>query len=412
MCDHLLRKFTLHVARAHWVTPSKANHRLPGTRLQFRRDDDPFRGLQPARPRKVAPMTGVTVGGEVRNLDIDLLDLDRANPRFLRPLPESASLADIAVHMDEHFDPLRVAESISRHGFFVSEPLIATPNGDRYTVVEGNRRLTALLGLAHEDVRARLEQRTKGWAGLRVLEGPVVVPVVVVASRSEVDALLGFRHISGIEPWDPYAQAKFIADLLAREPDFAVVARRVGRTESAVRGMYRDFDLLEQAETDFGFDVSRARESFGVFNAALGVVNIRAFINAPAPRHVSLEFWPVPEEKKSECGRLLIYLFGKDEFATGKVIKESRELQKLGRALSSPIAEAALRNGSTLDEALEAPVSRAEQAQLEVVRARNALERALAHVHADRIAIRRLNAPLETVRTALDRLQAEVGGSS
>lgn len=281
-------------------------------------------------------MTTVTVGGEVRNLDIALLDLDHANPRFLHPLGESASVADVAVHMDKHFDPLRVAESISRHGYFISEPLIATPNGDRYTVVEGNRRLTALLGLADPEIRARLEQQTKGWGSLRTLEPPVVVPVVVVASRGEVDALLGFRHISGIEPWDPYAQAKFVAGLLARDSDFAQVARRVGRTESQVRAMYRDFDLLEQAETDFRFDVSRARDSFGVLNAAMGVVNIRTFVNAPAPRHVSLEFWPVPEEKRAECGRLLVYLFGKGPNAAGKAIKESRELQKLGAPLPRP----------------------------------------------------------------------------
>jgi hypothetical protein len=236
--------------------------------------------------------------------------------------------------------------------------------------------------------------------------------VVVVASRAEVDALLGFRHISGIEPWDPFAQAKFVADLVNRDSDFAAVARRVGRTESAVRAMYRDFDLLDQAETEFGFDVSNARNSFGVFNAAMGVVNIRGFVNAPAPRHVNIDFWPLPDDKKAECGRLLVYLFGEGSNATGKVIKESRELQKLGRALASPIAEAALQNGASLDEALEAPVSRSEQAQLEVTRARTALERALTHVQHDRQGIRRLSVGVEAVQAAVDRLRGEIGGSS
>ena len=58
------------------------------------------------------------------------------------------------------YDAITIAESIARHGYFESEPLVAVPyeaaypgekRGERsgeYVVVEGNRRLTALRALA------------------------------------------------------------------------------------------------------------------------------------------------------------------------------------------------------------------------------------------------------------------------
>ena len=55
---------------------------------------------------------------------------------------------DLLRFFDATFEPITVAESISRHGYFGSEPLVVVRENDRWIVLEGNRRLTALLGLA------------------------------------------------------------------------------------------------------------------------------------------------------------------------------------------------------------------------------------------------------------------------
>ena len=74
------------------------------------------------------------------------LCFDPDNPRLpadMQGQDQEGSLVDLALG----FDAYAVAESIASHGYFLSEPLIALAENDgSYIVVEGNRRLTALLG--------------------------------------------------------------------------------------------------------------------------------------------------------------------------------------------------------------------------------------------------------------------------
>jgi hypothetical protein len=70
------------------------------------------------------------------------LALDWQNPR----LPDQIQRPDIEPvelmrYIDRAYEPIDIARSIARHGYFESEPLIGIKEGDRVTVVEGNRRL-------------------------------------------------------------------------------------------------------------------------------------------------------------------------------------------------------------------------------------------------------------------------------
>jgi len=314
------------------------------------------------------------VGGEVKSIALSNLRLDWENPRLPDELRHPDSTQEqLALYLDEHFDPIRVGESISRHGFFVSEPLIALAENSHFRVVEGNRRLTALLAITGGPLRTSLIAQTPAWDGLETLDGDIDVPVVLIQERSEVDALLGFRHISGIEPWDPFAQARFIARLAQETQDFEVVADRVGRELTTVRAMYRDHDIVEQARDEFDLDTSKVEESFGVFSYAMGIRNLREYIGAPAPRFVDLEYYPVPETNKEKVRRLFTYMFG-DERNRGRVITDSRQLRKLGAVLAdtSGAAERELRSTNDLDAALEATVRAEERARRALTRA-NAL---------------------------------------
>src|SRR5207247_388129 len=142
---------------------------------------------------------------------------------------------------------LSIAESIARHGYFESEPLIAVPAAAaypdesrrgaaarRYIVVEGNRRLTALRALVDPDFRSSL--RGRRWAALPDdAELPADLPVLVVADRDQVAPILGFRHITGIAPWEPYPQANYIAELIDESGrSFAEVADLLNRSVTEV----------------------------------------------------------------------------------------------------------------------------------------------------------------------------------
>ena len=145
------------------------------------------------------------------------------------------SQREIALYINKHYDPLRIARSISDHRFFESEPLIAVEADDTYVVIEGNRRLTALMSLSDEALRQEFATENSGWKRLSAGAAPLTVPVLVVDDPRDVASLLGFRHISGIEPWDPYAQARYISLLVSRDGNsLEEVAELVGRSRTEV----------------------------------------------------------------------------------------------------------------------------------------------------------------------------------
>ncbi|MFI2365672.1 hypothetical protein [Promicromonospora sp. NPDC019610] len=269
-----------------------------------------------------------------RDIDIASLRLDPKNPRLPSGLrSEELSQHEIALHINRAYDPLAIAESISRHRFFESEPLIAVQDGDTFTVVEGNRRLTALLGLADRDLREKFAEENSGWKRIDASSAPTSVPVLVIDDPAEVAPLLGFRHISGIEPWEPYAQARFIFEMVETGLTLNEVADLVGRKPTEVKSKYRDYDILRQADQQFGIPTQRARDAFGVFNNAMGRRSIRDFISAPDPRSVDPEYWPLPETGGKNLGTLLTLIFGRSK-GEGRVITDSRQLGDLAKVLS------------------------------------------------------------------------------
>src|SRR5947209_8267530 len=98
--------------------------------------------------------------GKINRLPVSALRLDPMNPRLPEEVQGSGQL-ELAQYICAVYDSLSVAWSIAEHGFFESEPLIAVPEDDFYVVVEGNRRLTALLGLTSAEIRSGFESSTQ-----------------------------------------------------------------------------------------------------------------------------------------------------------------------------------------------------------------------------------------------------------
>jgi len=295
--------------------------------------------------------------GKIHRLPLAQLRLDPMNPRLPEEV-QGGSQSALAEYISQAYEALSVATSIAEHGYFESEPLIAVPEGDEFTVVEGNRRLTALLGLMDPQMRAHLESPTLWTQAAQDAEAkgtlPSDVPVLVVADRKTVAPIIGFRHISGIMQWEPFAKARFIAALVDDEElPFNEVAALVGEKRGDVASNYRNYSILKQAREAHDLDVDRVEESFGVFTAAMGQRALRTFIGAPDPGQVQAGNDPVPDEKTSELGELLTWIFG-DEDGEGRVISESRDLGLLARVVGNQNGLTSLRGHGDLRAAVEA----------------------------------------------------------
>ena len=225
-------------------------------------------------------------------------------------------------------------------------------NGE-VVVVEGNRRLTALKLLTEPESRSLVEDDEWERLSAEVKLPKMGIPVVRAESRDAVAPIIGYRHIAGIQEWDPYPKAQFITQLIDTEKkSFSEVADLVGENEAEVRRLYRNYGVVEQAQ-NLGEDTTRVEAEFGVFDRAL-VGGIRQYINAPAPSAMTERVWPIPESKDTpkRLREVFSWIYGDDKHEA--VFSDSRSLSILSKVLRSEDGVKTLRRTRDLQAAEEA----------------------------------------------------------
>jgi len=353
--------------------------------------------------------------GEAIWVPIKDLRLDAENPR----LPEGLQGQDqdeLAVDMALGFDALTVAESMASYGYFTSEPLIAIPSPDElsvYIVVEGNRRLAALIGLTRPDVRTLFAdyERWEKLAAHAKVGTDLRVPVVVVPDRRTVTPIIGYRHISGILQWLPYAQARYVAKLVDNDAmSFAEIAEMIGIERTKVANLYRDQAIAVQAQA-LGLETGNLEKSFSLLTVAMSSPHLRDHIGAPVGSQVVPGQQPVPTSRKKELREVLAWVFG--DGLQKPVIADSREIARLGNVVASEVGLKALRDGESLEQAVQRvkdanddPLARLTK---RLKAGKNALAGALEDISdfADDADVRQL---VDDVRANVDALEAAIGG--
>lgn len=295
----------------------------------------------------------MALAADLTYLPLGDLHPDAKNPRLpddLRDWPEDDALL---VYIADNFDPLNVAESVVRHGFWSSEALVVTTERDRLVVLEGNRRLTALLGLARPELREQFDEAAV-WHALAEraeIELEMPVPVLLADERRDADGLIGYRHIAGIQQWSPLQRARFIAHLVEdREQPFTEVAETVGEEEQIVKLHYRNQDVLFILRREGRPDLAeQGEERFGTFTAAMNRVALREFIGVGGVADVVELQDHFSADYIDEAAELFSWMYGSE--TEPKVIKETRDLTRLGEVVRNEDALDELRLTRDLDAA-------------------------------------------------------------
>jgi hypothetical protein len=225
------------------------------------------------------------MAGQIQYAKLDDLFLDPKNPRLGR----SAHTAELP--QDEVFNRMRdwsleeLATSFLESGFWPHEAVLCATEeidgSDQLVVIEGNRRIAALKRLKKTYDG---EERSRKW--LELIEGTdepktlfEEVPYIHLAARNDVDAFLGFRHVTGIKEWAPPEKAQFIAKLIDEgELSYRDVMRKIGSKTPVVERNYIAYCILTQMETVEDLSVEEVEKRFSVLFLSLRSKNVQKFL--------------------------------------------------------------------------------------------------------------------------------------
>lgn len=297
---------------------------------------------------------------QVQLIELDDLDFDVDNPRFGAEVGARQSQQQVLNHLVRTFGVDDVLSSIAVNGYFVAEPMICRRNGDRFVVIEGNRRLASCLILAGDE---RAHDQKKLTAQFQALQQSAkknqfskVACIVFEATESqhELLAYLGVRHIASSQGWDSYAKAAWIARAVEdNQISLADIAAMTGDQNKTVSHLLEGYYFVRQLIETSYFDPNSSQRKGRGSNPKFPFSWIYTLLFSPIARqYVGLEGDPrpnpIPIERLPRAGLLLESMFG----AAGKpsVIDDSRDITRLARCLDDEKKIALLETGRHIDQ--------------------------------------------------------------
>ena len=281
-----------------------------------------------------------------RDIATDKLFLDPDNPRLpadVQGKPEGEILKCLyrGFNLDE------IADSMFHNGYFDEEPLVVIPRklpsklsraradskefeayisneATEFMVVEGNRRLAAAKLITNPELRNQLKIKHWEEPAAEIGQDLSLLPAIVYQNRSEVVAYLGVRHIVGIQKWDSFAKARYVAGLVDSGRSLQDVETQIGDTQGSARKNYISYKLLHQARDEFDYDTATAEDNFSFLILAIGQGKIKRFLGLPKRIKETDPDSPTPKEHIDNLQYLMSWLFGDQQYPP--VIKESRDI--------------------------------------------------------------------------------------
>ena len=328
----------------------------------------------------------MTVNNAAEWIAVEDLYLDSKNPRLGRHFHRTTPSQEQIVGAMKDWTLEELAVSFIESGFWSQEALVITEEDGRLVVVEGNRRLAALK-LLHRAAQGRPVSRK--WKEIAAVAAPtsierlLTVPCVRVGNRREVQAYVGFRHVTGIKEWAPPEKAAFIAHLIEHENlSYEHVMRRIGSKKPTVRQHYIAYRLLIQMENEIpSISIKQAEERFSVMYLSLRSAGTQRFLKIDIGADPKVARRPVPKSKLPDLQRFALWLFG--DQTREPLVKDSRQIDKFGRILGSKTAVAYLQRTKQPVFEVAARIAGGEETEVveSVERAADEVEEALRAAH-------------------------------
>lgn len=343
----------------------------------------------------------MSVHTTIKYASVDDLMLDPMNPRLGRSStkPELAQAKIMDLMKDWTLEELAV--SFIESGFWPQEALLVVKERlygkPALVVVEGNRRLAALKFLSEAQKGNRADKKWEEIAEGKKLPKALFdhIPYIEISSRKDVEAFLGFRHVTGIKEWKPAEKAEYIAKLVEEGMKYPEVMRKIGSKTATVRQNYISYRLLLQMEDQENISVKHVEEKFSVLFLSLRTEGVQKYLDIDIKAEPSAAKRPVPKDHIKNLEKFAVWLFGDEK--RPPVVKDSRQVDDFGRILESKKAVEYLERTERPNFDIAYQLAGGDEPEVirQIDQAADNLEAALSRVH--------LYAKSKGVRTAAER---------
>lgn len=289
----------------------------------------------------------MSISPEIQYASLDELYMDPMNPRLGRSNTGRDVTQERVLELMQDWAIDELAVSFLESGFWPQEALIVTKEKlcgkERMVVIEGNRRVAALIFL-----RSAIQGNPASpkWADIaRAKKAPAnlftKIPYILLDSRKEIDAFLGFRHVTGIMEWRPAEKAQYIAKLIEEGClSYEQVMRKIGSKTTAVRQNYIAYRVLMQMEGEESISIKNVEEKFSVLYLSLRTAGVQRYLDIDIKADPQTAQYPVPKNRLKQLTRVALWLFGDEK--SEPLFTDSRYVDKFGTILESPDAVAYL----------------------------------------------------------------------
>lgn len=177
------------------------------------------------------------------------LRLDTQNPR-LTESGKKITQPEIINYLIEHEKVIDLAKGIARQGYFLNEQPIVYKEGDKFIVLEGNRRVTACKILINPDLVKSNGKRKVVKALTEDFDISLIAKlnVFVAPSREEADIMIVNRHRGGsiIEKWDVTKHDRFLHNRYIGGEKIEVMAQKFAMPKSEVKKSLQRFNVFSE----------------------------------------------------------------------------------------------------------------------------------------------------------------------
>lgn len=285
-------------------------------------------------------------------IELEKLRFDIQNPRLPLRLQGVKDENKVIDYMVKYGNILELMLSIAETGYSDAEPLLVVMEKDgTYTVVEGNRRLSALKLLNNPALtKVRVQSIKNIIADAKYV--PDVIPCILYPKRKDVLDYLGYRHITGVKDWGALEKARYLEQLYqihikdtSADEIYRKLAKIIGSRSDYVFKLHTALKLYEHANERayFGADIKEEDISFSWLTTALGYSGISNYIGISEAEDASLQTL-----KEEPFENIFTWMF----YPGKAVVKEVRQISELAKVTEYPAALEQLEKGGSIEEAL------------------------------------------------------------